>query len=171
MCARYYQSLLCTLCMHLVRSILFTHFPCMLSAFNPLCTCLVLLIFFACSLCMPSVFNSFYKCLVLCLLCMCGPLFPISQHPYFRSSPHMLGPLFCLLAFDPLSHLYAPNHDFLLSKHLVLSLFRSFHVWSSSSPSHFNLVLSIWSSLCLVLPFFFQCLVLFPWLASSHVFL
>lgn len=121
-----------TFCMHLVRSILFAHFPCTPSAFNPLHMCLVLLILFACFLCMLSVFNSFYKCLVLCLLCMCNHLSLISQHLFSQSSSHMPSLLFFLLAFNPLSHLYALSHEFLFPKHLVFSLL--FDPFMSSLP-------------------------------------
>lgn len=47
---KYCQSLLCTFCVHLMLSILFVHFPCARSAFDPLHTCLVFLIIFACFL-------------------------------------------------------------------------------------------------------------------------
>jgi hypothetical protein len=65
---KYYQSLLCTLYVRLMFSILFMHFPCAPSAFNPFYVCLVLLILFACFLPTHGAFDLLYTCLVLYLL-------------------------------------------------------------------------------------------------------
>lgn len=63
--ARCCWSLLCTFDMRLVLSILFTHFPCMLGAFDPLLKHLMFLIFFTCFLHVPSALDPLYKCPVL----------------------------------------------------------------------------------------------------------
>lgn len=165
--------------MHLVLLIFAMHSPRVPNVFNPYCVCfmcvrccwsllcildvcLVLLILFVCFPCVLGAFDLLPRCLVFLILFACSTC----MHGVFNPLPRCMVFLILFACSKCMHGVFNP-----LYKHLIFFLSFDpfmFGLFLGHNPS--SLVLSIWSSPCLVLPLLSWCLVLFPWLTSSHVF-